>query len=166
MEAHKVLVEAQGNLTHLLFLSPHSTNAVLSLSFITHSPHHPPFLPLISSFHKSLLPLSFSSILVRLAWAHHFCRVLIHFPLARLSIRLAGSSATGMQPLLHLLRSYLLIIPSVSIRADCCHFRPVCPCISLCNPPTNSTQPLLQQLPPSISLCVNRQAPVHDNAGG
>lgn len=46
-----------------------------------------------------------------------------------------------MLPLLHLLRSYLLILPSVSIRADCCHFRPVCPCISfLFSPSLSSTQ--------------------------
>lgn len=35
-----------------------------------------------------------------------------------------------MQTPLHLLSSYLLILPSVSIRTDCCHYRPVGPCIS------------------------------------
>lgn len=53
-----------------------------------------------------------------------------------------------MQPLLHLLRSYLLILPSVSIRADCCHFRPVCPCISFLFPPSLSST----QFPLSFSI--------------
>lgn len=67
--------------------------------------------------------------------AHHSCRDLIHFPVAPLAIYLASFSASdspsaASPPLLHLLRAYLLILPSVSIRADCCHFGAVCPCIS------------------------------------
>lgn len=62
-----------------------------------------------------------------------------------------------MHPRLHLLSSYLL--PSVSIRADCCHFRPVHPCISFLILPLS-----LQHTVPSVFLnqslsCKNR--PLH-----
>lgn len=57
------------------------------------------------------------------------------------------------------LGSYLLILPSVSIRADCCHFRPVRPCISLSfwslpTLPPGTWFPLFPSihLPPSLSL--------------
>lgn len=64
-----------------------------------------------------------------------------------------------MHPRLHLLSSYLL--PSVSIRADCCHFRPVHPCISFLILPLS-----LQHTVPSVFLnqslsWKNRQAPLH-----
>lgn len=53
-----------------------------------------------------------------------------------------------MHPRLHLLSSYLLILPSVSIRVDCCHFRPVCPCISFSFSPSLSST----WFPPSFSI--------------
>lgn len=61
------------------------------------------------------------------------------FPVCRLS---------RTRPRFHLLSSYLLILPSVSIRADCCHFRPICPCISFSFSPSLLTT----QLPLSSSI--------------
>lgn len=137
----KVLVEAQGNPTHLLFLSPLSTNAAVallhyiftldaSLSFL---------LFLLFSPHKSLiLPHSFSLLLPSLPsfsfWGAHIISVEPWFtfllPLSPSVFLPSKQSKRG--PFLHLLFSYLLVVPSVSIRADCCHFRAVCPCISFC----------------------------------
>lgn len=69
-----------------------------------------------------------------------------------------------MHPRLHLLGSYLLILPSVSIRPDCCHFRPVCPCISFSAPlsPAHSSLCLSQ----SISLLKTDRQHNNDTSRG
>lgn len=155
-----MLVEAQKDLTHLMFLFHRSTNAAQSLFFISRSPHHSSFLSQISLFDESLaLPHSVPCFrlscihFVRVGpFAHHICRALMYFLLVPLSVCLVCFSA--IQRLLHLLCSYFLIVQSVSIRVDCCHFRPVCPCISF---PIRCLS-FLHTLPsvflnPSLSLC-------------
>lgn len=149
-------VKCLWKLSRLPFPCPGFTDAVaalpfLSLHYIFNRHRRPSLLSLIFSFHKSLFATFARSLCSLLHFvseacsgAHHSCRALIHFPAAPLLIYLASFSAgagiSRMQPLLHLLRSYLLVRASVSIRADCCHFRPVCPCISfLFSPSLSST---------------------------
>lgn len=133
----KVLVEAQGNRTHLLFPPlPCSSNAARLLSFInSHRPSRSPSPQVISIYHKfPFLPHSFLPHFISLP---PFCHPRHAFfpPVEPRFIFsssfswsvLASSRQSESSPLLHLPRSYLLVVLSVSIRADCCHF---CPCVS------------------------------------
>lgn len=141
----EVLMEAQGITAHL----PSLLSLRHEQSTLTKSPHHHHFpLHLISPFHDHFHSLIFallsSSILQP---GHAQCSPhlrspdsLPRGPSLHLSCRLFGKRRLSQtHPRLHLLSSYRLIPPSVSIRADCCHFRPICPCISFSFSPLLST---------------------------
>lgn len=174
-----MLAEAQGNLTHLLFLCPRSTNAAQTLdallSFIPHSPLLS--LSLISSFHKSLFatfpPTPPPSSPPFCKWgmlrAHHFCRALIHFPPAPFSIHLASFSASATSHERSLSSTFSALISSsshqspsgltaatsdLSVHASLSY--------SLHLLPAHSSLCLSQ----SISLSANRQAPLHRHQRG
>lgn len=137
--------KCRGNLTHLLFLSSCSlkcctvTESPPLLHYIFPSTTPPPLRPLISSFHKSLFAIV--SLHAPLFPHLHFVTEARSVLIISVELRftflepvspsvLPVFQQSECKPLLHLLHSYLLILPSVSITADCCHFRPVCPCIS------------------------------------
>lgn len=179
----KMLVEAQGNLTHLLFLSPCSTNAAQSLCN-THFPPslhihpcYPSLFSLISSLHKSLCAtFSFCALLFfpsppfYNSW-HGRCSSFLSSPdslcsspsLHRSCQLCSRRGVSQMRPHQHLLCFYLLILPSVSIKFDCCHFRPVCPCISFlfCLSLSNALFPLSSSfhLSPGEQTCTATLTP-------
>lgn len=138
-------MEAQGITAHLLFLLPLRHKQSTAIKSPSH--HHFP-LHQVSSFHESLSLCDFHLALLHFATGP--CIVLIIYLRSPGSLPFIPSlhlsrwvfnkrHISQTHPRLHLLSSYLLILPSVSIRADCCHFRPIRPCISFSFPPSLST---------------------------
>lgn len=162
----EVLTEVRGIAAHL--------PALLSLrhkqSTLTNSPRHHHFpLHLIPPFHRRFPSVIFALLSSILQPGHAQCSPRLRRPdslpsappsppLLHPSCRLFSKRRLSQtHPRLHLLSSSLLILPSVSIRADCCHFRPICPCISFSFSPSLSTTEF--PLSFSIHLAPGKQTP-------
>lgn len=140
----EVLMETQGITAHLLF-------PPLLVPQTKHSHQKPSPSPFPSSSNFPFAWITFTVIFALLSSilqpGHAQCSSYLcspdslpRSPSLHLSCRLFNKRRLSQtHPRLHLLSSYLLILPSVSIRADCCHFRPICPCISFSFSPSLST---------------------------
>lgn len=174
----KVLVEAQREpnpspvsiFSLAQMLHSHWTPSSPSL----HIPLDNPLLPLISSFHKS--PFAIVSLHALLFPHLHFVTEARSVLIISVELRftflepvfpsvLPVFQQSECKPLLHLLHSYLLILPSVSIMADCCHFRPVCPCISFLFLPSYQHRVPSVFLDPSLSWQTERRCCTDTSVG-